>query len=120
MFQWAQGSFDAVTPEGRFHIDGLVYKGLGLERVADFDGDILFEDWDVTHIATGRRVGTIAGLNEEEALKLASVIAGLTDWRAGSVEALLDADPQLVIKLAMLSDLTGGEFILRGIDAVLI
>ena len=120
MFQWAQGSFDTVTAEGRFRIDGLVYKGLGLERVADFDGDTFFEDWDVTHIASGHRLGTIAGLDEEEALKLASLIADLADWRADGPEELLKADPQLMIKLAMLSDLTGGTFIPRGIDMVVV
>lgn len=118
MFQWAQGSFEAVTPEGRFHIHGLVYKGLGLERVADFDGDTFLEDWDVTHIATGHRLGTITGLDQEEALKLAALIVDLTDWRVGSEDELLAADPQLMIKLAMLFDLSGGAFIPRGIDAV--
>jgi len=111
MYQWAQGSFEAVTPEGRFHIDGFVYKGLGLERIADIDGD----DWDITHIASGYRVGSIKGLDFNETMKLAAFVADLTDWTAfGAPDQT--PDPLLLTKLLMVSDLMGGALIVTGLD----
>ena len=115
MHQWKPGHFEAAMPYGRIGIDGLTYKGLGIECICDDGGGIWFDDWDVTHLASGRRIGTISGLDEAEAFKLATLIADLTDWGTlASPDNVADGAPDLLIRLLILSDLAGGAFVVTG------
>lgn len=94
---------------------GLAYRGIGLEMVSDDQAGAWFDDWDVTHIGSGRRIGTITGLDEAEALKLATVIAELTDWSVhDDPENIIKEAPDLMTKLLVLADLAGGSLIVRG------
>ena len=118
MHQWKPAHFEAAMPYGRIDIDGLTYRGLGLECVPDDGGGVWFDDWDLTHLASGRRIGTITGLDEGEAFKLATLIADLTDWRAiESPEQVAEMAPDLVVRLLVLSDLAGGAFVVTGLPA---
>jgi len=116
MHQWKQAQFEAATPEGRLGVRGLVYRGLGLECITDDAGGVWYDDWDVTHIASGTRIGTIIGLDEEEAFKLATVIADVTDWTSGRLLSGLGRDSELATRLLMLADLAGGAFVVAGLD----
>jgi hypothetical protein len=107
VYQWKPGHFEAVTPEGRFGVDGLIYRGLGLEPITDDEGGVWYDDWDVIDIASGQCLGTIMGLDRDEALKLAAVVADLMD------ESGFDGQypsPAVLSNLTMLSDLSGGSF----------
>lgn len=74
------------------------------------------DDWDMTHLSSGRRIGTISGLDEAEAFKLATLIEDLTDWGAlASPYNFADVGPDLLTRLLMLSDLAGGAFLVTGI-----
>ena len=116
MHHWKQTKFEAATPEGRLGVRGLVYRGLGLECITDDAGGVWYDDWDITHVASGVRIGTIIGLDEEEAFKLATVIADVTDWTSGSLLSCPDHDNALATRLLMLSDLAGGAFVVAGLD----
>jgi hypothetical protein len=111
MHQWKLGHFEAAVPHGRVGVDGLVYRGLGLECVWDDCGGAWYDSWDVTHIASGCRIGTISDLDEDEAFKLATMIADIADWTSvgGKAEAM-DLAPELLAKLVVLSDLSGSSF----------
>ena len=111
MYQWKPGHFEAVTPEGRFGVDGLIYRGLGLEPIADDEGGVWYDDWDVIDIASGQRLGTIVGLDRDEALKLAAMVADLTDWTAFDGPTALDPSPALLSNLTMMSELSGGSLV---------
>jgi len=118
MQQWKPGHFEVAMPYGRIDIDGLTYRGLGLECVPDDGGGVWFDDWDLTHLASGRRIGTITGLDEGEAFKLATLIADVTDWSAVvSPEQVAELAPDLMVRLLMLSDLAGGAFVITGLPA---
>lgn len=112
MYQWKPGHFEAVTPEGRFGVDGLIYRGLGVEPIADDEGGVWYDDWDVIDISSGQRLGTIVSLDRDEALKLAAMVADLTDWTEFDGPAALEsASPAVLSNLAMLSELSGGSFV---------
>ena len=117
MHHWKQAQFEAATPEGRIGVRGLVYRGLGLECITDDAGGVWYDDWDVTHIASGYRIGTIIGLDEGEAFKLASVIADVTDWTSHTIQSGLGRDGALATRLLMLADLAGGAFVVTGLDS---
>lgn len=119
MHQWKPGHFEAAMPYGRIDIHGLVYRGLGLECVSDDGGGVWFDDWDLTHLASGYRIGTITGLDEGEAFKLATMVADLADWNAiAHPDQVAEIAPDLMARLLMLSDLAGGAFVVTGLHTV--
>lgn len=116
MHQWKQAHFEAATSQGRFGVNGLVYRGLGLECVTDDSGGVWFDEWDVTHLASGCRIGTITGLDEAEAFKLATMLADLATWADFEVPTgACDVAPDLLARLLVLSDLSGGSFVVTGL-----
>ena len=116
MRQWKRASYLTISAEGRRHCSGLTYGGICIEPVADDDCGAWYTDWDVTHLASGALIGSIVGLDETEAFKLATLIADATNW-AGirDLDELSMGSPKLTSKLLMLSDLFDGSLALRGI-----
>lgn len=110
MQQWKASDFATATPVGQHQVRGLVYGGIGLEPVFDDASGAWCEDWQVTHLATGVQVGTIVGLDRDEAMKLATLLAETVDWVAMLTLDELQALPlDVVSRLAILSDLSGGS-----------
>lgn len=87
MYNWLKASFETSTPMGPLGVDGFIYRGLGIELVIDDAEDGWSEDWDVTHLASGRHLGTITGLDAAEAFKVAAMLADLADWTDARTEA---------------------------------
>jgi hypothetical protein len=114
MHQWKPGSYLTVNAEGGRYCSGLVYRGIGIEPVADDDSGAWYTDWDVTHLASGALIGSIVGLDEAEAFKLATMMADATDWAAiGDLDELALGTPKLTSKLLRLADLFGGSLAVR-------
>ncbi len=109
MDHWKETQYRTATRAGYLPVRGFVYRGIGIEPVADEDGGVWHTDWDVTHLTSGALIGTIVGLDQEEATKLATMLAEVADW-----DAVDDADefsiisPSLANHLSMLADLFGG------------
>lgn len=87
--------------------------------MSDDGGGVWFDDWDLTHLANGYRIGTITGLDEGEAFKLATMVADLTDWNAiANPDQIAEIAPDLMARLLLLSDLAGGAFVVTGLPTV--
>lgn len=113
MFNWKPGQFDVVSAQGHFGVVGFVFKGLGVEPIADDDCPDWSVEWDITHLASGYRVGTIVGLDKSEVFKLAGAIADLADWSGfGGPDEVFFMEPELHSKLSAISKKLGGCFTL--------
>lgn len=92
----------AIWPHG---IDGRVYTGLCIECIADDGGGIWFDDWDVTHLASGLRIGTISGLDEARPTSWQPCFADLTEWNViASPDQVSELAADLMNRLLILSD----------------
>jgi hypothetical protein len=117
MHQWKPGSYPSISVEGLPQQSaGLVYRGIGIEPVADTDSGVWYTDWEVTHLASGRLIGSIVGLDEAEALKLATMLADAADWTAiHDLDELARGTLELKSKLLLLSGLFNGSLAVCGV-----
>jgi hypothetical protein len=110
MFHWKETQYRTATPAGYLPVRGFVYRGIGIEPVADEDGGVWHTDWDVTHIASGSLIGTIVGLDQDEAIKFATMLAEVADWDTlAEANGLAIVLPSLGSHLSVLADLFGGR-----------
>lgn len=83
--------FHIATPEGPELVDGFVWKFVGIHSVAP-------DQWSVTHIPSGHRVGAIQASFGTAKLLLVE-LASRADWGFSEMKAWREADPHLPQKV---------------------
>lgn len=98
--KWTAAKYLLATPVQPTDVSGRTYRGLGLHQAGRGSPKGKRPPWwALTHLATGHRVCRIDA-HEDEALKIATLIAECGDWTFEGLDGWKNSDPELKEKAA--------------------